>query len=173
MAFPVMGDVLLPVTERRLAEATKRAVQAAGGGKVCEDETGLSDTRISCFCSKFDRASISIRNAVRIDAIGAREDGHPHILNAMASLLGAVVIMLPDHDGSEPCLRSGVMALSIEVGDVSRAISDALAGTGEDGTKVTVREAEAALDHLVELERATARLRRQLERVGSPPEAPP
>ena len=44
-----MGDAQLPVAERRLAEATKRAVQAAGGGKVCEDETGLSDTRISCF----------------------------------------------------------------------------------------------------------------------------
>ena len=169
-----MNSAQLPVAERRLAEATKRAVQAAGGGKVCEDETGLSDTRISCFCSKNDPASISVRNAVRIDGIGAREDGHPHILNAMANLLGAVVIMLPDHDGSEPCLRSGVMALSIEVGDVSRAVADALAGTGEDGTKVTVREAEAALDHLVDLERATARLRRQLERIGSPPEeAPP
>ncbi|WP_146168770.1 phage regulatory CII family protein [Sphingomonas aurantiaca] len=171
--FPVMGDVQLPVAERRLAEATKRAVQAAGGGKVCEDETGLSDTRISCFCSKNDRASISIRNAVRIDGIGAREDGHPHILSAMASLLGAVVIMLPERDEAEPCLRTGVMALSIEVGDVSRAVSDALAGTGEDGAKVTPREAQAALDHIADLERATAKLRYQLEHIGSPPEAPP
>lgn len=167
-----MAD-LIPVDERRLAEATKRAIQAAGGGKVCEAETGLSDTRFSCYSSKFDRASITIRDAVRIDAIGAREDGHPHILSTMASILGAVVIMLPEHEGGELCLRTGVMALSIEVGDVSRAISDALAGTGEEGSKVTRREAEATLEHIADLERATAKLRYQLERIGAPTEAPP
>lgn len=171
--FPVMGDRPLSADERRLADATKRAVQAAGGGKVCEAETGLSDTRFSCYCSKFDRASISVRDAVRIDSIGAHENGHPHILNTMAGILGAVVIMLPQQDGAEPCLRTGVMALSIELGDVSRAVSDALAGTGEEGATVTPREAEAALEHVADLERATAKLRFQLARMSKPSEAPP
>jgi hypothetical protein len=168
-----MADAQLSIDDRRLAEATKRAVKAAGGGKVCEAETGLSDTRFSCYCSKNDRASISVSNAIRIDSIGASEAGHPHILNTMASILGAVVIMLPDHDGAEPCLRTGVMALSVEVGDVSRAVSDALAGTGDEGSKVTAREADAALEHVQHLERATAKLRYQLERIAAPPEAPP
>lgn len=168
-----MGDRPLSADERRLADATKRAVQAAGGGKVCEAETGLSDTRFSCYCSKFDRASISVRDAVRIDAIGAHENGHPHILNTMAGILGAVVIMLPDQDGPEQCLRTGVMDLSIELGDVSRAVSEALAGTGEQGATVTQREAESALEHIADLERATARLRYQLARMTKPSEAPP
>ena len=168
-----MGDRPLSADERRLADATKRAVQAAGGGKVCEAETGLSDTRFSCYCSKFDRASISVRDAVRIDAIGAHENGHPHILNTMAGILGAVVIMLPDQDGPEQCLRTGVMDLSIELGDVARAVSEARAGTGEQGATVTQREAEAALEHIADLERATARLRYQLARMTKPSEAPP
>ncbi|WP_425275422.1 hypothetical protein [Sphingomonas aurantiaca] len=91
----------------------------------------------------------------------------------MAGILGAVVIMLPQHDGAEPCLRTGVMALSIELGDVSRAVSDALAGTGEEGATVTPREAEAALEHVADLERATAKLRFQLARMSKPSEAPP
>jgi len=168
-----MTDAPLSTDERRLAEATKRAVKAAGGGKVCEAETGLSDTSFSAYGSKFDHRSISVANAVRIDAIGAAEAGHPHILNTMASILGAVVIMLPEHDSTEPCLRSGVMALSMEVGDVSRAVSEALAGTGDGGTKITRREADAALEHVQDLERATARLRHQLEQAGAQAEAPP
>lgn len=168
-----MSDAQLTADERRLAVATNRAVKAAGGGKVCEAETGLSDTSFSAYGSKFDRRSISIANAVRIDAIGAAEVGHPHILTTMASILGAVIIMLPEHDGAAPCLRSGVMALSIEVGDVSRAVSEALAGTGDGGANITRREAEAALDHLADLERATARLRYQLEQISAASEAPP
>ena len=168
-----MANAHLTIDERRLAVATKRAVKAAGGGKVCEAETGVSDTSYSCYGSKNDDRSISIVNAVRIDAIGAAEAGVPHILNTMASILGAVVIMLPEHDGAAPCLRSGVMALSIEVGDVSRAVSDALAGTGDGGAKITRHEADAALDHIADLERVTARLRYQLEQIGAASEAPP
>lgn len=156
----------LPADEQRLAAATKRAVQAAGGLKVCEDEIGLSDSMISRFCSRDQRESISIRDAVRIDAIGHGEDGHPHILNAMASMLGAVVIMLPEPITDDRCLQMSVIDLSSELGDVSRGVADALASTSAGGATCLPAEARLVLEQLSGLDRASARLRHQLETIA-------
>ncbi|MBW6524449.1 hypothetical protein KZ810_13150 [Sphingomonas sp. RHCKR47] len=156
----------LPVNEQRLAQATKRAVQAAGGLADCESETGLSDSQISRCCSPHQRDSITIRDAVRIDAIGHGEQGHPHILNAMAGILGAVVIMLPEPVTDDRCLQMGVIEMSSEMGDVSRAIADALSSGSAGGTEVTKVEAAAALEHVADMERATARMRHSLERIA-------
>ncbi|MBB4154145.1 hypothetical protein GGQ80_002055 [Sphingomonas jinjuensis] len=161
-----MVEGKLPADEQRLAAATKRAVQAAGGLKVCEDETKVSDSQISRCCSPNHRDSISVRDAVRIDAIGAGEAGHPHIINAMAGLLGGVFIMLPEPVTDDRCLQMSVIDLSCELGDVSRAISEALSGTSDAGTEVSPREAQAALDHLADLDRASAKLRHQLQRLA-------
>lgn len=161
-----MADGKLPADEQRLALATKRAVQAAGGLKVCEDETKVSDSQISRCCSPNQRDSISVRDAVRIDAIGAGEAGHPHILNVMAEILGAVVIMLPEPVTDDRCLQMSVIELSCELGDVSRAVSDALSGTGDAGTEVTPAEARVALERLADLDRSSAKLRHQLQRLA-------
>lgn len=161
-----MADGKLPVNEQRLAAATKRAVQAAGGLAECESETGLSDSQISRCCSPHQRDSITIRDAVRIDAIGHGEQGHPHILSAMASLLGAVVIPLPEAVTDNRCLQMSVLDLSSELGDVSRAIADALTSGSSGGVEVTAIEAAAVLEHVSDLERGAARLRHQLEAIA-------
>jgi len=154
----------LPAEERRLAQATRRAVEAAGGLKVCEAETRVSDSQLSRCGSIKHPDSITVRDAVRIDGIGVRERGHPHILQAMASLLGAVVIMLPDAEGGDlPCLRSGVLDLTARLGDVADQVCDVLSPESEAGTDVTSREAEAVLQQLDRLASAVARMRPPLE----------
>lgn len=167
-----MADGKLPANEQRLAAATKRAVQATGGLKVCEDEIGLSDSMISRFCSPNLRDSISVRDAVRIDAIGHGEAGHPHIINAMASILGGVFIMLPEAVTDDRTLQMSVIDLSCELGDVSRSIADALAGTSDGGCSVTAAEAREALAQLADHDRAAARLRLTLERIAEGATAP-
>ncbi|MEG3169219.1 phage regulatory CII family protein [Sphingomonas sp. LB3N6] len=166
----------LPINERRLADATQRAVDALGGLKVAEAEATIKKSQIQRCCSKTHPASISIRDAVRIDALGADEAGHPHILNTMADLIGAVVIMLPEAIGGASSLQTSVITLAVELGDVSRSITDAFADSSAGGDEVTAREAETVLQQVGDLERATAKFRHQLERIiraDQPAEAPP
>ena len=87
----------------------------------------------------------------------------------MASIIGAVVILLPEPSGSDDSLLMGVCELSAEVGDVARQIGDALGCASEGGRKVTVAEAEAGLIKVAALERKTATLRHQLERIAERP----
>lgn len=168
-----MTDCKLSSDEQVLAAATKRAVQAAGGLEVCERETGLSDSHISRCCSPNQRDSITIRDAVALEAIGHGEAGHPHILNAMARIVGGVFIMLPEAVIDDRSLQMSVIELSSELGDVSRAVSDAVAGTGAGGAAVMPSEAGIVLEHLADLDRASARLRHQLERIANGESASP
>ena len=168
-----MVDGKLSSDEQVLAAATKRAVQAAGGLEVCERETGLSDSHVSRCCSPNHRDSITIRDAVAIEAIGHGEAGHPHILSAMARIIGGVFIMLPEGVADDRSLQMSVIELSSELGDVSRAVSDAVAGSGAGGSAVTAAEAGMVLEHLADLDRASARLRHQLERIAQGDAAPP
>ena len=76
-----MGDPrAMTVDDRRLSLATERAVKAVGGLKVAAAEAAIEKSQIQRCYSIHDSASLTIRDAVRIDAIGAREAGHPHIL---------------------------------------------------------------------------------------------
>ena len=162
------GSRALSIVDRRLAAATKRAWEAAGGLAACTGP-GLSNAHLSRCGNVQDQASITIRNAVRIDTLGAGIDGHPEILSAMARELGAIVILLPDADGSADGLMRGVCDLTIEVGDVAHKIRDAFCHRSAGGAEVTPAEAEAALIEVAELERKTATLRHQLEHIAEQP----
>jgi hypothetical protein len=173
MCPALVTDAKLPADEQRLAVATKRAIQAAGGLKVCAFETDLSDSQLSRASSATERDSLSIRNAVRVDQIGRGEQGHPHILSAMATIVGAVVIMLPEAIDGSSSLQMGVVEIASEFGDVSRAIAESLSGTSAGGAAMTPREAEATLQQIADVERATAKLRHTLERIAAGTEQPP
>lgn len=166
-------DGKLSSDEQVLAAATKKAVQAAGGLEICERETGLSDSHISRCCSPNHRDSITIRDAVALEAIGHGEAGHPHILNAMARILGGVFIKLPEAVADDRTLQMSVIELTCELGDVSHAVSDAVAGSSLGGTQVLAAEAAVVLEHLADLDRASARLRHQLERIAKGERASP
>lgn len=161
-----MIEGVLPVEERRLATATRRAIEAAGGLASCRAETGKSHAHLSRCGSIHHADSLTVRDAARIDRLSA---GKPEILAAYASEVGAVIIILPRHDGGAEDLRLSVCTLTVEMGDVARRITEAFCPTSEGKADVTPREAEAALGDVGDLERATARLRHQLEEIAAEP----
>jgi hypothetical protein len=168
-----MADRALTTDEQILARATKAAIQAAGGLEDCERETGTSDSQLSRCCSPHQRDSITIRDAVAIESIGHGQPGHPHILRAMARVIGGlIVVALPDGPEDDHGLVNSVLELTTELGDVSAAIASSLRGDSAGGADVTKAEAALALEHLHDLDQASAKLRRKLERIAKG-EAPP
>lgn len=162
-----MADRALPSDEQVLALATKRAIQAAGGLEVCERETGISDSQLSRCCSPNQRDSLTIRDAAVIEAIGFGKEGHPFILHALARIVGGhIVVRLPDVHHDEAGLVASTLELATELGDVSRAISEAMSSSSAGGADVTPAEAVAVLEHVDELDRASARLRQRLKAIA-------
>lgn len=158
-----MTDRAINPDEKVLALATKRSIQAAGGLEVCEQETPLSDSQLSRCCSVNHRDSITIRDVAVIDALA----GYPHILHALARVIGGVVVIeLPSAADDPDCLVQSILELTTELGDVSGAVASSLRGDSAGGTIVTSAEAGLALEHLDDLDRASARLRRKLERIA-------
>lgn len=162
-----MADRILSADEQILARATKSAIQAAGGLARCEGEVDVTDSQLSRCCSPYHRDSITIRDAAAIDAIGHGQPGHPHILRALARVIGGfVVIELPEAIDDDSALVHSVLELSAELGDVSATIAASLRGDSAGGTKVVRDEAQLALEHLTHLDQASAKLRRKLERIA-------
>ena len=95
--------------EKALALATKRAIEAAGGLDPCAAETAIGRSQLSRCGSVNERDSISIRDAVTIDMLGQRSDGHPFILRAMCRQMGGVFVPLP-----EPQDDVGGLALTVD-----------------------------------------------------------
>lgn len=168
-----MADHAISPEEQILARATKLAIRAAGGLEICERETGTSDSQLSRCCSPNARDSITIRDAAAIEAIGHGQPGHPHIVHALARLLGGVFIQLPDAAIDAGGLQLGVLELSAELGDISGAVRDALGATSAGGSAVTPAEAMMVLDHIADLDRASARLRHSLEAIAKGRAEPP
>lgn len=132
-------------TDRTLANATRESVEAAGGAEIAMRETGLGKSQLYRTMSINDVDSLSLRNALTLDRMSA----DPAILRAYGRILGAVVVLLPDAPDSEDSFVQSVMAMSAELGDVSRSIGDAL----RDGT-IEAREALGAIEevnHVIDL----------------------
>jgi hypothetical protein len=110
-----VGDRALPIVERRLATASKGAVEAAGGLAACKSETGLSHAQISRCCATHEPDNLSLRNALRIDRLGRGVEGYPEILNAFAAELGCAVIILPTVDGGAEGLPLTVCELALRL----------------------------------------------------------
>ncbi len=162
-----MADRILSTAEQILAKATKSAIEAAGGLARCEGEVVISDSQLSRCCSPYLSDSITVRDAAAIDAIGHGQPGHPHILRALARVIGGfVVIELPEAIDDDSALVHSVLELSSELGDVSATIAASLRGDSAGGAKVVRDEAQAALEHLTHLDQASAKLRRKLERIA-------
>lgn len=132
-------------SDRTLANATRESVEAAGGAEIAMRETGLGKSQLYRTMSRNDVDSLSLRNALTIDRLSA----DPAILRAYGRILGAVVVMLSDAADSDDSFVQSVIAMSAELGDVSRSIGDAL----RDG-KFEAREASVAIeevDHVIDL----------------------
>lgn len=155
-----MAKPLTPAT-LRLKRATKLGVEAAGGLEVCASATGLSTSQISRCCSTHEPDSLTLRDAEVIDSLS--QTSHPHILHELARIAGHVAVQMPGGPEDADGLILSVVTLSTELGDVARSVTLALS----DGV-CSPREAQGSLDHLAELEAATARLRGSLMALAYP-----
>lgn len=150
--------------EKALALATKRAIEAAGGLDRCAEETPVGRSQLSRCGSVNERDSISIRDAVTIDQLGQRSEGHPFIVRAMCRQLGGVFVMLPEpviDEGASP-LTLSVVELAGELGDLSDSVRAALCQRGERGSEVTPREAAAIRADIQTMQETLAALDHQL-----------
>lgn len=152
--------------EKALALATKRAVEAAGGLDRCTDETPIGRSQLSRCGSVHERDSISIRDAVTIDLIGQRSDGHPFIVRAMCRQLGGVFVQLPEPQDDADGLTLTVVELAGELGDLSDSVRSALCARGEGGAAITVRESEAIRADIHQMQETLAAMDRRLAMAG-------
>lgn len=152
--------------EKALALATKRAVEAAGGLDRCADETAIGRSQLSRCGSVNDRDSISIRDAVTIDLIGQRSDGHPFIVRALCRQLGGVFVQLPEAQDDANGLTLTVVELAGELGDLSDSVRSALCERGEAGASITVRESEAIRADIHQMQETLAAMDRRLASAG-------
>lgn len=152
--------------EQVLAEATKQAVQAAGGLEVCGRETGKSTSQLSRCCSKFEPDSITIRDANIIESISHGRAGHPHILKARARLLGYLLVQLPEVHGAGDTLGALMTDLACELGDVAQALRETTSAGSAGGTDITKAECEALLTQLDDLDQVSARFRMTIKQMA-------
>ncbi|AMK19354.1 phage regulatory CII family protein [Sphingobium sp. MI1205] len=158
--MPIRGDI--SIGEKALALATKRAVEAAGGLDRCAEETPVGRSQLSRCGSVNDRDSIAIRDAVTIDLLGTRTDGHPFIVRAMCRQLGGVFVRMPDASEDAGGLTLTVVELAGELGDLSNSIRAALSPDGEMGVEPSPREREKIRADILRMQETLAALDRRL-----------
>lgn len=154
------GDI--SSAEKALALATKRGIEAAGGLEPCAAETAIGRSQLSRCGSVNDRDSISIRDAVTIDLLGQRSEGHPFIVRAMCRQLGGVFVQLPEPQDDADGLTLTVVELAGELGDLSDSVRSALCERGEGGAAISLRENEAIRADIHQMQETLAAMDRQL-----------
>jgi len=148
--------------EKALALATKRAIEAAGGLDPCAAETAIGRSQLSRCGSVNERDSISIRDAVTIDLLGQRSDGHPFIVRALCRQVGGVFVPLPEPQDDADGLTLSVVELAGELGDLSNSVRMALCAHGDDGEAVSARENEAIRADILAMQETLAALDQRL-----------
>lgn len=135
------GDIA--TGEKALALATKRAIEAAGGLERCADETSIRKSQLSRCSSVHEPDSITTRDAITIDLLGARVEGQPFILRAYCRQLGGVFVPLPEPQDDANGLTLSVVELAGDLGDLSDSIRAAISAQGDRGEEVSPRERDA------------------------------
>lgn len=148
--------------EKALAVATARAVKAAGGLDACAGEASIGRSQLSRCGSVNETDSISIRDAVTIDLIGQRQEGHPFIVRAMCRQLGGVFVPLPETHGAGEGLTLTVVELAGELGDLSDNVRAAVSAQGEAGKAISARERDAIRADIHRMQETLAAMDRQL-----------
>ena len=141
----------------------KALVKAFGGQESVSVETGVRQQKIS------DMGLPNVAEYPTLDLIDTLEDrtvglpGWPHVTHWLCHRRGGVFVPLPQGEDDADGMMVTVAELAGELGDVSRAISEAVCASGDGGRDVTSAEAAAALAELDGLDRTSAQLRLKLQ----------
>lgn len=137
--------------------------RAYGGQEAVAAATGIRQQEIS------DYGLPNVAKFASIDLVDWLEDrtvglpGWPHVTHWLCQRRGGVFVPLPQGDDDADGMMVTVAELAGELGDVSRAISEAVCASGDGGREVTSTEAAAALAELDGLDRTSAQLRLKLQ----------
>lgn len=141
----------------------KALVRAFGGQEAAASETGVRQQKIS------DMGLSNVAEFPTLELIDALEDrtvglpGWPHVTHWLCHRRGGVFVPLPQGEDDADGMMVTVAELAGELGDVSRAISEAVCASGDGGRDVTGAEAVSALAELDGLDRTSAQLRLKLQ----------
>lgn len=139
------------------------SVKAFGGQEAASAETGVRRQKIS------DMGLPNVAEYPTLDLIDALEErtvglpGWPHVTTWLSRRRGGVFVPLPQGEPDAEGIMLTVAELAGELGDVSRAVSEAVSASGDGGREVTADEARAALRELDGLDRTSAQLRHKLK----------
>jgi hypothetical protein len=152
-----MGRTLTLSPDQQAGKAAFKALAKAFGGQVAvEAETGIRQQKIS------DMGLANVDEFPTLDLINLLEDrtvdlpGWPHVTSWLCRQRGGVFVPVPKTIMQVDCLMRGMVEIATEMGDVSRAISEAVCPKSDGATAVTPREATAIRAHIADLQRAAA-----------------
>jgi hypothetical protein len=158
------------MTDRHFAPTPRQRHHKRLARKLVERVGGVEAAALFCRLGKSQLSDCQNPNVAAFlpgDVIEELEAvaGEPVYTAGLADM--ADHVLLPKLDAGEDSdgLASSVIALTDELGDVAREIRSALRDR-----KVEPPEARRALEQLAELERASAALRRKLQRLAEPDE---
>lgn len=155
-------SIILSPEQQSGCASFKALVRAFGGQEAAASETGVRQQKIS------DMGLPNVAEFPTLDLIDALEDrtvglpGWPHVTHWLCHRRGGVFVPLPQGEDDADGMMVTVAELAGELGDVSRAISDAVCASGDGGRDITAPEAAAALGELDGLDRTSAQLRLKL-----------
>lgn len=150
-----MTGALLPVDLQEIREACRQLMKTYGGQDAVGARFGIDQRRVSDMLQS--EKLIPLSWIVQLEAATRGLPGHPHVTTALARNVDYLVIERPT---AEPCalaLPAAVMAISVELGDLARCLSDGIA----DG-ELDMDELGAAEQELDQLDARSASLRAQL-----------
>lgn len=117
----------LSTDELAIKRATDQAVKAAGGQDAASMSTVAGRSQLQRCLSPNHRDSITVRDAVTVDAIGAHVEGHPFILRAFAAQLGYGIHKAPVAQPTAAQWHQQIGALASEAGEIIAKMSAGLA----------------------------------------------
>lgn len=140
--------------QRHLKRLSERLIKAVGGVEAAASYCRIGKTQLSDCCNP-NVAAFLPADAVE-DLEGAA--GEPLVTRWLARATAHLLVPLPEGPEDEDGLMASLAELTSELGDVARAVCDAL-----KDRQVTPGEAAVAIEQLDELQRAGASLRLKLE----------
>lgn len=155
----------LPPVAQAGKAAFKALVKAFGGQDAAAEECGIRQPRIS------DMGNPNVDEHPPLWMIDHLEDctvghpGWPHVTNWLCRRRGGVFVSLPQGPDDAGGIMESMVGIAGELGQVSRAVSDAVASASEGGAAIVAREARDILRELDEMDRTSATLRLRLNRI--------
>lgn len=150
--------VVLSPDMQELKRACFEVVHGFGGQSAAEARFGMDQRRISERCNPRTDLWLPLPWLAEMEALSVGQPGHPHLTRLLARRSGYVLVERGSARDGDGDLMGALAAITIELGDVSRA----LVAARDDGT-ICAADARAILTEFLSLEEQMGAMRGALE----------